>query len=114
MMPLRGYPAILSHLLLIVVLALIGLPQPSQGGDMSEARPAVLADHGQAQGILSSQRHVLRASVPDQPSPEGVLPRNAVSAPEPPDRDQQATAAHRAILPVTICILPPVRGPPAT
>ena len=37
MMPLREYPAILSRLLLVVVLALIGLPQQSHGADMAEA-----------------------------------------------------------------------------
>ena len=113
MMPLREYPAILSRLLLVVVLALIGLPQQSHGGDMAEASPFVLADHGQVQGILSSQRHVLRASVPDQPSPEGVLPRNPVATPERPVGDQPTAMAHRAILPVTTRILPPVRAPPA-
>lgn len=110
---LRRPGAILSRLLVVLALVLVGLPQGHADRMAATASPAAQDTIEQALGIPSSQRHLMRAPLPDDTSPDAVLPSTA--DPAWPRRMAAAIspAAYRSLLPIAIRILPPVRGPPA-
>jgi len=107
-----GPRAILTRLLVALALVLFGVPQSHADGTLAHAGPVAQSKVEQAQGILSVQRHLLRAQLPDDDSPDMVA--HWVG-----NQDQQhlhaaaiSPASHLSLLPVAIRILPPVRGPP--
>lgn len=108
----RRTTAILSPLLVVLGLLLFGLPQGHADGMATNAGPAAQSKVEQAQGILSVQRHLLRAQLPDDNSPGAIVPGVAVEAAHlfPVGI---LPAPHPLFVPVAIRILPPVRGPPA-
>lgn len=57
--------AALSRLLVLLALMLFGLLQSHADGTLARAGPVAQSKVEQAQGILSVQRHLLRAQLPD-------------------------------------------------
>lgn len=104
--------AILSRLLVVLALVLFGLPQAHADG-MANVGPAAQSQIEQALGIPSAQRHLLRAQLPDDTSPDAVVPGAAVQAWPSRTAATRSPAPHQSLLPIAIRILPPVRGPPA-
>lgn len=108
-----GPRAILSRLLVVLALVLFALPQGPADGMAAHAGPAAQIQVEQTLGIPSAQRHLLRAQLADDTSPDAFVPGAAV---QPWPSRTSATippAPHQSLLPVAIRILPPVRGPPA-
>lgn len=113
--PRPGSPspaATLSRLLVVLALALFGPPQGQANGAAAEGGPAARSQIEQVQGIPSVQRHLLRAQLPDDASPDALVPGVALRA-APPSPTGIVAAPHPARVTVAIGILPPVRGPPA-
>lgn len=104
--------AILSRLLVVLALVLFGLPQAHADG-MANAGPAAQSQIEQALGIPSAQRHLLRAQLPDDTSPDAVVPGAAVQPWPSRTAATRSPAPHQSFLPIAVRILPPVRGPPA-
>ena len=109
----RRLGAILSRLLVVLALVLFGLPQAHADGMAANAGPAAQSQIEQALGIPSAQRHLLRAQLPDDTSPDAVVPGAAVQVWPSRTAATISPAPHRSLLPISIRILPPVRGPPA-
>jgi len=105
--------AILPRLLLVLALVLFGLPQGHADGMAANAGPAAQTHVEQALGIPSAQRPLLRAQLPDDTSPDAVVPGAAVQAWPSRTAATMSPAPHQSLLPIAIRILPPVRGPPA-
>lgn len=105
--------AILSRLLVVLALLLFGLSQSHADGMTTRAGPAAENQFEQAQGILSVQRHLLRAQLPNDTSPDAVVPGAAVQAWLSRFAETTSPAPRQSLLPIAIRILPPVRGPPA-
>lgn len=109
-----GHPGgIISRLLVVLALVLFCLPQGHADGMAANAGPAAQSTVEQALGIPSTTRHLLRAQLPDDTSPDALVPDAAV--PAWPSRTAAAIspAPHQSLLRIAIRILPPVRGPPA-
>ena len=104
--------AILSRLLVVLTLVLFGLPQGHADGMAANAGPAAQSQIEQALGIPSAQRHLPRAQLLDDTSPDAVLPGVALQAAHLSPAGLPR-APHPSFVPVAIRILPPVRGPPA-
>ncbi len=104
--------AILSRLLVVLALVLFGVPQGHADGTVANAGPVAQSQIEQAQGILSVQRHLLRAQLPHDDSPDMVAPVAGDQARQHLDAAVISPASHLSLLPVAIRILPPVRGPP--
>ncbi|WP_127074121.1 hypothetical protein [Pelagibacterium lentulum] len=66
--------AILSQLLLVLALALFGVPQSPADGTLPHAGPVAQSKVEQAQGNLSVQRHLLRGQLPDEDLPDTTVP----------------------------------------
>lgn len=107
----RSPGAILLRLLVVLALVLFGLPQGH--GMAANAGPAAQAQVEQALGIPSAQRHLLRAQLPSDTSPDAVVPGAAVQAWASRIAATISPAPHPSLLPIANRILPPVRGPPA-
>lgn len=105
--------AILPRLLVVLALVLFGLPQAHADGMAANAGPAAQSQIEQTLGIPSAQRHLLRAQLPDDASPDAVVPGAAVQAWPTGAAAAILPAAHQSLLPIANRILPPVRGPPA-
>lgn len=105
--------AILSRLLVVLALVLFGLPQGHADGMAANAGPAAQSQIEQALGIPTAQRHLLRAQLPDETSPDALVPDAAVLAWPSRTAVTISPALHQTLLPIAIRILPPVRGPPA-
>lgn len=105
--------AILSRLLLVLALVLFGLPQGHADGIATSAGPTAQSTVEQALGIPSAQRHLLRAQLPDNASPDGVVPGGVFQTWPSGTVAMISPAPHQPLLPIAIHILPPVRGPPA-
>jgi len=105
--------AILSRLFVVLALVLFGLPQGHADGMAANAGPAAQSQVEQALGIPSAQRPLLRAQLPDDTSPDAVVPGAAVQAWASRTAATISPAPHQSLLPNAIRILPPVRGPPA-
>ena len=105
--------AILSRLLVVLALVLFGLPQAHADGMAANAGPAAQSQVEQPLGIPSAQRHLPRAQLLDDTSPDAVVPGAAV--PGWPSRTvaTMSPAPHQSLLPIANRLLPPVRGPPA-
>lgn len=100
------------RLAVVLALVLFGLPQNSAAGLPGSADPAAQFDGGQSEGILTVQRHLVRALVGDEPSADMVEPRSvAVVRPAliavglSPDQ-------HQAQFVGKIAFLPQGRAPP--
>ncbi len=104
--------AILARLLVVLALVLFGLPQGHADARPSGAGQAAQSTVEHAQGILSVQRHLLRAQPPDDSSPDAVAPGAAVQAWPPRTAATISPAPRQSLLPIAIRILPPVRAPP--
>lgn len=109
----RRPAAILSRLLVVLALVLFGLPQGYAEGMSANGGPTARSQVDQALGIPSTQRHLLRAPVPNDTSPDAVVPGAAVQAWSSRTAATISSASHQFLLPIAIRILPPVRGPPA-
>jgi len=105
--------AILSRLLVVLTLVLFGLPQGHADGMAANAGPAAQSQIEQALGIPSAQRHLLRAQLPDDSSPDAVVPGATVQAWPSPTAATMSPAPHQSLQPIANRILPPVRAPPA-
>lgn len=105
--------AILSRLLVVLALVLFGLPQGHADGMAANAGPAAQSTAEQALGIPSASRHLLRAQLPDDTSPDAVVPGATVQPWPSRTAATISPAPHQSLLPIAIRILPPVRGPPA-
>ncbi len=105
--------AILSRLLVVLALVLFGVPSGHPDGVAANAGPAAQSTVEQTLGIPSAQRHLLRAQLPDDTSPDAVMPDAAVPAWPSRTAATISPAPHQSLLPIAIRILPPVRGPPA-
>jgi len=109
----RKPAAILSRLLVVLALVLFGLPQGHADGIAKNTGPAAQSTVEQALGIHSAQRHLLRALLPDNSSPDAVVPGAVVLAWPSRSAATISPAPHQSLLPIANRILPPVRGPPA-
>ena len=105
--------ATIARLLIVLSLVLFGVPQGQSGGLVTQTGPAAETRGEQAKGILTVQRHLMRAQLPHDVDPDtvatGVVLRGVQSGPF-------VTVKHapdQALSPFAIRILPPVRGPPA-
>ena len=105
--------AILSRLLVVLALLLFGLPQGHAEGMAENGGPAAQSKLEQAMGIPSTQRHLLRAQLPDDTSPDAILPGAAVQAWPFRAATAKWPAPLQSFVTTEIRILPPVRGPPA-
>lgn len=105
--------AILSRLLVALALVLFGVAQSHADGTMAHAGPVVQSKVEQAQGILSVQRHLLRAQLPHDDSPDMVAPGAGNQPRQLLHAAAISPAPHLPLLPIALRILPPVRGPPA-
>lgn len=105
--------AILSRLLVVLTLVLFGLPQGHADGMAANAGPAAQSQVEQALCIPSAQRHLLRAQLLDDTSPDAVAPDAAVPAWPSRTAATILPVPHQFLLPIATRILPPVRGPPA-
>ena len=105
--------AILSRLLVVLALVLFGLPQSNADRMATNPGPAAQGTVEQAVGIPSAQRHLLRAQLHDDTSPNAVVPDAADRAWLSRTAATISTVPHQSLLPIAIRILPPVRGPPA-
>jgi hypothetical protein len=105
--------AILSRLLVVLTIALLGLPQSAADSRQAQVDPIAQIQIEQAQGLLAVQRHLLRAPIPDDDEPEFEARRAADHS----SRYVGALAISPALYPffpsLPIRIQPPVRGPPA-
>lgn len=110
---MRRPGAILSRLLVVLALVLFGLPQAHADGIAAKTGPSAQSQIEQALGIPSAHRHLLRAQLPDDTSPDAVMPDAAVPAWPSRTAATKSPAPHQSLLPIAIRILPPVRGPPA-
>ena len=108
-----GPRAILSRLLVVLALVLFGLPQGHADGMAANAGPTAQSQIEQAMGIPSTQRPLLRTQLPDDMSPEAVVPGAAIPAWTSRSATTLSPASLLSFLPTEIRILPPVRGPPA-
>jgi hypothetical protein len=97
----------------LLALVLFGVPQSHADGTLAHAGPVAQSKVEQAQGILSVQRHLLRAQLPDDDSPDMVAPGAAAQTRQLLFAATMSPAPHLSLLPVAIHILPPVLGPPA-
>ncbi|GAA0283698.1 hypothetical protein [Rhodovulum strictum] len=104
--------AILSRLLFVLAFVLFGAPQAQVERAAPLAGPAAQSEVAQAPGIISVQRHLLRAQPAPDTSPDAMLPGVATPA-VPPSAAALAPAPRTSFVPAAIRILPPVRGPPA-
>ena len=109
----RKPAAILSRLLVVLALVLFGLPQGHADGMAANAGPTAQSQIEQALGIPSAQRHLLRAQLPDDTSPDAVVPGAVVLTWPSRTAVTVSPAPHQSLRPIAIRILPPVRGPPA-
>ncbi len=105
--------ALLSRLLLLLALMLFGVPQSHADGTLAHADPTAHSKVEQSQGILIGQRHLLRAQLLVDASPDTMAPGVAVQALQRSYGAAMSPARHLSLLSVAIRILPPVRGPPA-
>ncbi len=105
--------AILSRLLVILALMLFGVPQSPADGTFAHASPAAQSKIEQSQGILTVQRHLLRAQLPDDHPSDMVVRGPAATVQQPLIAAAVSPAPEPSRLPYSIRILPPVRGPPA-
>ena len=108
----RGSRAILSRLVVALALVLFSVPPSHADGTLAHAGPVAQGKVEQAQGILSVQRHLLRAQLPDDDSPDMVAHWVGNQARQHLHAAAISPAPHLSLLPVAIRILPPVRGPP--
>ncbi len=109
-----GHPGgIISRLLVVLALVLFGLPQAQADGMVANTGPAAQSTVEQALGIPSASRHLLRAQLPDDTSPDAVVPGAAVQPWASRTAATISPAPHQSLLPDSIRILPPVRAPPA-
>lgn len=107
-----GPRAILSRLLVALALVLFGVPQSHADGTLAHAGPVAQGKVEQAQGILSVQRHLLRAQLPDDDLPDMVAPGEGDETRQLLFAAAIPPAPHLSLVPVASRILPPVRGPP--
>lgn len=105
--------AILSRLLVLLALVLFGVPQSHVDGMPAHAGPVAQNQAEQAQGILTVQRYLLRAQLPQGDPPEFVVPGAADQTRQPLFAAMMSPAPRPSLPPLAIRILPPVRGPPA-
>jgi len=105
--------AILSRLLVVLALVLFGLPKGYADGMTAIAGPAAQSQVEQALGIPSALRHLPRAQLPDDTSPDAVVPGAAGPAWPFPTAAAISPASHQPLPSIAIRILHPVRGPPA-
>lgn len=110
---LRRPGAILSRLLVVLAVLLFALPQVHADKVATKPGPAAQDTVEQVVAISSAQRHLLRAQVQDDRPSDAVLPGAAPQSR--PFRTVAATspAPQQSLLPISIHIMPPVRGPPA-
>ena len=102
-----------SPLLLVLVLVLFGLPQGHSAGMATHTGPAAQSTVEQALGIPSAQRNLLRAQLPNDTSPDAVVPGAAMQLWSSRTAATISPASHQFLVPIASLILPPVRGPPA-
>lgn len=107
-----GPRAILSRLLVALAIVLFGVPPTHADRTLAQAGPVAQSQVEQAQGILSGQRHLLRAQLPDDDLPDMVAPGAASQTRQLVQAAAITPAPHLSLLPVALRILPPVRGPP--
>lgn len=108
----RPPTAILTRLLAVLALLLCGVPQGQAAGIASHAGSSVEASVEQTQGMLSAQRHLLRAQLPEDTAPEAVVPGDdGVFGRRFPA--EKSAAPKSSFKPATAAVLPPLRGPPA-
>lgn len=103
--------AILSRVLVVLALVLFGTPQSLADEKVAHAGPAAESHLQQAVGILTVQRHLLRAPFFDDTLQDLTMPGAIVQV-----RQPLCTAMAPASLPphvqFAIFILRTVRGPP--
>ncbi len=104
--------AVISRLLVVLAFLLSGGPQGPVDGVVAQAGPVAQSLSEQAQGILTGQRHLLRAHLPQDDTPETATPGEPAEPRQPVVAATLSPAAHPSLLAVAIRILPPVRGPP--
>lgn len=109
----RRLGAILSRLLVVLALVLFGLPRDHADGIATNPGPAAQGAIEQTLGMPSAQRHLLRAPLPNDTSPDTVLPGAAEQALPARTAATISPAPHQSLPSIAIRILPPVRGPPA-
>ncbi len=110
--PERGPGALLSRLIVVLTLILFGAPQSHAGGTVAHGGPVAQSQNEQAQGILSVQRHLLRAQLHDDTSSNAVEPGRALDAGYQSPAEASLETCF-SLVSIAVRILPPVRGPPA-
>lgn len=103
--------AMLSRVLVALALVLFGAPHSHVDGVADTG--AIYSQVDETQGILGTPRHLPSAHLPDVPSPDMVVPRDAGLPVHPLQAAALLPAQDPPTRTVAIRILPPVRGPPA-
>lgn len=105
--------AVLPRVLVALALLLFGVPQSQVAAMVAQAGPSALSQVEQCDGLLNAQRHVLRPVLSDDTLHDAAESDDAVLDLWPLTATQMRPARYASLLPVTLRILPPVRGPPA-
>lgn len=104
---------ILSRLYVVLVLVLFGVPQSHAGGLVVHTGPAAESQVGQAKGVLTVQRLLLRGQISHDDAADTVATGAGVQVFHPRPAGTVSRAPHQTLFPLALRILPPVRGPPA-
>ena len=105
--------AILLRLVVILALVLFAAPLGHADRSVAQANTAAEIQVDQSDGILTTQRHLLRAQLPDDDTFDLATPIHPVPAPPAPEAVRIAVAQNATLVLATLRVRPPVRGPPA-
>lgn len=104
---------ILSRLVAMLALALFALPPGQADSSVTQTGSAAQSLIDQSHGIVSVQRHLPRAQLTDDDTPDLAEQFAAVSAPYAPVTLRSTASESASLVHSALRILPPVRAPPA-
>jgi len=107
-----GPRAIVLRLIVALALVLFGAPQSHTDRMLAHAGPVAESVVEQAKAVLSVQRHLLRAEIPNGDAPDVVARSTGDHIRQRLFAASMSTASKLSFLPLAFHILPPVRGPP--
>ncbi|SEM09441.1 hypothetical protein SAMN05443999_112116 [Roseovarius azorensis] len=105
--------AILSRLVVVLVLALFGVSQGGTDTRAAQVGPVAANQIDHPHGILSAQRDWVAAPLPGDDRPDLAEPATTPLAQRMPRATRISSLPQRGLHPVSLHILPSVRGPPA-
>jgi hypothetical protein len=108
----RRMAAILSRHFLVLAVALFGALHVGAERFAMHNGPIAAVETVFAPAILTAQNHLIRASLPEDATPQATAPTQEI--PTPPHRLARVSWEHSVTVSTpAITFLPPARGPPA-